>query len=104
MQSNLSSKGRLVIPEAIREQARLHQGDKVDIGFADGLVVIRKRQPLPPARIRALLAGAEDLPSMTGRDSATVADVVAEVRASRRRAGGIPGHRGQASSSGHRPV
>ena len=34
MNATISSKGQLVIPESIREQARLRQGDKVDIGYS----------------------------------------------------------------------
>jgi len=75
----------LVIPESIREQARLRQGDKVDIGFADGLVVLRKRLPLSSAQVRAMLAGGDELPQSTPSDEQEVAGVVAEVRKARRR-------------------
>jgi len=85
MNATISSKGQLVIPESIREQARLRQGDKVDIGFADGLVVLRKRLPLSSAQVRAMLAGGEELPQSTPADEQEVAGVVAEVRKARRR-------------------
>lgn len=84
MQATISSKGQLVIPEAIREQARLQQGDKVDIGFADGLVVMRKRQPLTPARVRQLLAAGRQLPEQTPADEEAVAEAIRAVRARRR--------------------
>lgn len=74
-----------MIPESIREQARLRQGDKVDIGFADGLVVLRKRLPLSSARVRAMLAGGDGLPQSTPADEQEVAGVVADVRKARRR-------------------
>ena len=84
MNATISSKGQLVIPESIREQARLRQGDKVDIGFADGLVVLRKRLPLSSAQVRAMLAGGDELPVAAPADEQEVADVVTEVRKVRR--------------------
>ena len=76
-----------MIPESIREQARLRQGDKVDIGFADGLVVLRKRLPLSSSQVRAMLAGGDDLPNATPAVERDVADVIANVRKGRRRKG-----------------
>ena len=84
MNTTISSKGQMVIPQSVREQARLRQGDRVDIGFADGLIVIRKHQPLTPAKVRALLAGSARLPEQTDGDRAEVASVVADVRRERR--------------------
>lgn len=85
MQATISSKGQLVIPEALREQAHLNQGDKMDIGYADGLIVLRKRQPLTPARVRQLLAAGRHLPEATPADDELVAATIREVRAARRR-------------------
>lgn len=85
MNATISSKGQLVIPEGIREQARLRQGDKVDIGYADGLVVIRKRLPLSAAQVREMLAGGRDLPDLNPAAEAEVAGEVTAVRAGRRR-------------------
>jgi len=87
MNATISSKGQLVIPESIREQARLRQGDKVDIGFADGLVVLRKRLPLSSSQVRAMLAGGDDLPNATPAVERDVAGVIANVRKGRRRKG-----------------
>ena len=70
----------MVIPEAIREQARIRAGDELEVGFADGLVVLRKRRPLTPARVRALLRAGSDLPAMTEPDEATVARALQRVR------------------------
>jgi AbrB family looped-hinge helix DNA binding protein len=83
MNATISSKGQLVIPESIREQARLKQGDKVDIGYSDGLIVIRKRQPLTPARVRALLTSGRNAPEMTAKDEEAVEKTVREVRSRR---------------------
>ena len=78
------SKGRWVIPEAIREQAGLAQGDQVDVGFADGLVILLKRQPLTKARIRALLTGGRDHPEQTAQEEQEVVGLVREIRRRRR--------------------
>ncbi len=85
MNATISSKGQLVIPESIREQARLRRGDKVDIGYADGLVVLRKRVPLSSAQVRAMLVGGNDLPELASAGEREVAEVVTEVRKARRR-------------------
>ncbi len=50
-------KGQTVIPEAIREMARIKAGDQLDVGYSGGLIVMRKRQSLTPARVRSLLLG-----------------------------------------------
>lgn len=86
MKATISSKGQLVIPETLREQARLKQGDQVDIGYCDGLIVLRKRQPLTPARIRALLASRRPLPESTPEDAELVAEAIRAVRRDRRAA------------------
>lgn len=70
----------MVIPEAIREQARIKSGDEMDVGFANGLVVLRKRSPLTPARVHALLRAGHDLPAMTEADGTAVARAVQRVR------------------------
>jgi len=84
MIATVSSKGQLVIPEAIREQAGLAQGDQVDIGFADGLVILRKRQPLTKERIRALLTGGRDHPEQAAQEEQEVVGLVREIRRRRR--------------------
>ena len=69
-----------MIPEAIREMARIKAGDQLDVGYSGGLIVMRKRQPLTPARVRSLLLGGRDLPAMSGQDEAAVAAAVQRVR------------------------
>ena len=86
MQATISSKGQLVIPEALREQARLKQGDQVDIGYCDGLIVLRKRQPLTAACVRALLSGGRQLPEQTSADAGQVSEAIRAVRRDRRAA------------------
>ena len=46
MIANVSIKGQMVIPEAIREQARIKTGDQLDVGYTNGLIVLRKRREL----------------------------------------------------------
>jgi len=55
MTAKVSVKGQTVIPEAIREMARIKAGDELDVGYSSGLIVMRKRKGLTPRRVRALL-------------------------------------------------
>jgi AbrB family looped-hinge helix DNA binding protein len=84
MVAKISVKGQTVIPEAIREQARLKKGDELDVGYVNGLIVMRKRQPLNAARIRKLLLTTGQLPEMTPKDEAAVARAVQLVRERRK--------------------
>jgi AbrB family looped-hinge helix DNA binding protein len=85
MMTTLSTKGQAVIPEAIREQARLKSGDKLDVGYVNGLVVLRKHAPLTAAQARSLILSGRSLPPQTAADEAAVAAAVTAVR--RRRQG-----------------
>lgn len=80
MIAKVSVKGQMVIPESVREQARIRPGDEVDIGYANGLVVLRKRRPLTPSRVRSLLLAGNELPELTSKDEATVAQAIQRVR------------------------
>jgi AbrB family looped-hinge helix DNA binding protein len=80
MLTKVSSKGQTVIPAAIREMARIGAGDELDVGYAGGLVVMRKRLPLTGERVRQLLREGRSLPEMTSKDEASVARVVARTR------------------------
>ena len=80
MIAKVSVKGQTVIPEAIREQARIKSGDQLDVGYSSGLIVMRKRQSLTPARVRSLLLGGRGLPEMTAKDEAAVTAAVQRVR------------------------
>ena len=80
MIAKVSVKGQMVIPEAVREQARIQAGDEVEIGYANGLVVLRKRRPLTPSRIRSLLLSGNSLPALTPKDEAAAARAVQRVR------------------------
>jgi len=84
MVAKISVKGQTVIPEAIREQARLQKGDELDVGYANGLIVMRKRHPMNAARIRKMLLAGSRLPKMTAGDEAAVARAIREVRSRRK--------------------
>ena len=80
MIAKVSVKGQMVIPEAVREQARIRAGDEVDIGYTNGLIVLRKRRPLTPARVRSLLRAGDDLPAVSSQDEDAVAQAIQRVR------------------------
>jgi AbrB family looped-hinge helix DNA binding protein len=80
MITTLSTKGQAVIPESIREQARLKTGDKLDVGYINGLVVLRKHVPMTPAQARALIFSGRELPAQTAEDETHVQEAVAAVR------------------------
>ena len=80
MIANVSVKGQMVIPEAIREQARIRSGDELDVGYANGLIVLRKRRAMTPARIRSLLLASRELPEMTPADETVVSNALRQVR------------------------
>jgi AbrB family looped-hinge helix DNA binding protein len=83
--TSLSTKGQAVIPEAIRDQARLRPGDKLEVGYVNGLVILRKRVALTPAKARALILSGRDLPEATAKDEAEVQDAIDTVRRRRSR-------------------
>jgi len=80
MIAKVSVKGQTVIPEAIREMARIKPGDQLEVGYSGGLIVMRKRRALTPARVRSLLLGGRDLPELTGQDETAVAAAVQRTR------------------------
>jgi AbrB family looped-hinge helix DNA binding protein len=80
MIARVSIKGQMVIPGFIREQANIKAGDQLDVGYTNGLIILRKRRALTPARIRALLLGGRELPEMTLADETAVARAVRRVR------------------------
>jgi AbrB family looped-hinge helix DNA binding protein len=83
MLTKVSSKGQTVIPAAIREMARIRPGDELEVGCSNGLVVMRKRRELTPARVRSLLKAGHRLPEMTEADESIVAGAVGRVRGRR---------------------
>jgi AbrB family looped-hinge helix DNA binding protein len=84
MIAKVSVKGQTVIPEAIREQARIKTGDELDVGYTNGLIVLRKRRALTPARVRSLLLAGRELPEITSADETAVVRAVQQVRSRRK--------------------
>jgi AbrB family looped-hinge helix DNA binding protein len=84
MIAKVSVKGQTVIPEAIREQARIKAGDQLDVGYANGLIVMRKRLALTPARVRSLILGGRALPKMTVAGETAVTRAIERVRSRRK--------------------
>lgn len=80
MITSLSTKGQAVIPEAIRDQARLRPGDKLEVGYVNGLVILRKRVAMTPAKARALILSGRDLQEATTKDEVEVQDAIETVR------------------------
>jgi AbrB family looped-hinge helix DNA binding protein len=80
MIAKVSVKGQTVIPESVREQARIKPGDELDVGYSGGLIVMRKRKALTPARVRSLLLAGRTLPVITAKDETKVAGAVRRVR------------------------
>jgi AbrB family looped-hinge helix DNA binding protein len=84
MIAKVSIKGQTVIPQAVREQARIKAGDQLDVGYANGLIVLRKRSAMTPARVRSLILSGRDLPEMTPADETAVNEAVRRVRRRRK--------------------
>jgi AbrB family looped-hinge helix DNA binding protein len=84
MIAKVSVKGQTVIPEAIREQARIKAGDQLDVGYANGLIVMRKRKALTPSRVRSLILAGRELPEMTSADETAVTRAIERVRSRRK--------------------
>ncbi len=84
MVAKISIKGQTVIPEAIREQARIRTGDEMDVGYVNGLIVMRKRQPMNAARVRKMLLTGSQLPEMTPDDETAVVRAIQHVRRQRK--------------------
>jgi len=84
MIAKVSVKGQTVIPQSVREQARIKTGDELDVGYTNGLIVMRKRRALTPARIRSLILSGRELPKMTPTDEVVVTRAVQRVRSRRK--------------------
>ena len=80
MIAKVSVKGQMVIPEAVRDQARIRSGDELEVGYFNGLIVLRKRRPLTAARVSSLLLAGRELPELTSRDKGAVFRAIERVR------------------------
>ena len=84
MIAKVSVKGQTVIPEAIREQARIKAGDQLDVGYAHGMIIMRKRKALTPSRVRSLILAGRELPEMTSADETAVDQAIERARSRRK--------------------
>jgi AbrB family looped-hinge helix DNA binding protein len=84
MIAKVSVKGQTVIPQSVREQARIKTGDELDVGYANGLIVMRKRRALTPARVRSLILSGRELPEMTVADENVLARTIQRIRSRRK--------------------
>jgi AbrB family looped-hinge helix DNA binding protein len=80
MLTKVSTKGQTVIPTAIREMAQVEAGDELDVGYAAGMIIMRKRRPLTPERVRAMLLAGRKLPRMTAKHEREVERALKQVR------------------------
>lgn len=83
MITTVSSKGQVVLPKALRELARISEGDELEVGFSGGMLVLRKPEPLDTRKVRRLLQEGRTLPKL---EDEAVAEVEAAIRRVRRRA------------------
>ena len=70
-------------PETSRWRSRMEFREAVrglDVGYVNGLVVLRKPVPLTVARVRSLLASGADHAELTTANEAEVADAIQTVR------------------------
>lgn len=44
MTTRIGAKGQIVIPKSIRDEAKLHPGDEVDVAFEDEQIIIIARR------------------------------------------------------------
>ena len=84
MITKVSTKGQTVIPKAVRQQANLKAGDQLDVGYANGLIILRKRRAMTPAHVRSLILSGRDLPDLPQADEPVVADAVRRARSRRK--------------------
>lgn len=80
MITKVSSKGQVVLPKALREMAKISEGDTLEVGLAGGLFVLRKPEPLDSKKVRHLLREGRKLPVLAEEDSDSVAAAIQRVR------------------------
>jgi AbrB family looped-hinge helix DNA binding protein len=83
MTAVLTEDGKISIPEELREHAQLKPGDKLDVQFYEGTLVLRKHQALTAEECAALLHGSRRLPKPTEEDDRAVEEAIRETRTRR---------------------
>ena len=80
MLTKVSSKGQVVLPKALRDMARIQQGDELEVGYASGMLVLRKPEPLDKAKVRRFMREGRKLPEITEEDEQSVEAAITRVR------------------------
>lgn len=80
MITTVSSKGQVVLPKALRKLARIAEGDKLEVGYSGGMLVLRKPEPLDAQKVRRLLKEGRALPELDEESSAEVDAAIRRVR------------------------
>ncbi len=84
MNAILAEDGTISLPSEVRENARLHPGDTLDVQLYKGTIVLRKHHPLTPEECAQLLEQSRSLPEPGPEDESAVEEVIREVRSCRR--------------------
>jgi bifunctional DNA-binding transcriptional regulator/antitoxin component of YhaV-PrlF toxin-antitoxin module len=84
MNAVLTEDGKIALPIELREDAQLRPGDRLDVQFYKGTIVLRKNQPLTREECAALLERSLSQSKLTAEDEGAVEQAVREVRAQRR--------------------
>lgn len=69
-----------MLPKALREMARIGEGDELEVGFSGGMLVLRKPEPLDTAKVRRLLKEGRKLPQFSDESAAVVDAAINRVR------------------------
>lgn len=82
--TRISSKGQVVIPQAVREHTNLREGDTLAV-YGEGDTIVMKRVATPtPRELRELLAWGEKFARRRAIRRRDVLRAIREVRAGRR--------------------
>ena len=83
MNTVLTDDGKIALPAELRENAQLRPGDRLEVQFYKGTIVLRKNQPLTREQCAALLERSHSQPRPTAEDDLAVEQALQEVRAQR---------------------
>lgn len=84
MNAILTADGKIALPEELRHDAHLSPGDKLEVQFYKGTIVLRKHEPLSPEQCRTLLEQSRSQTKPQDSDALVVDEVIREVRSNRR--------------------
>jgi len=84
MNAVLTDDGKIALPAELRADAKLEQGDTLEVQLYKGTIVMRKSEPLTSEQCAALLEQSRSQPKPGPEDDAAVDEAIREVRARRR--------------------